>query len=998
MPSNKETLFQEHICSYLRDNHDFISLSNDELNGIENLRDFHIIEKHLLQFIQKTQEEKYSQLKEQFSTDADIEIIKALKEELTRKELWLIIRNGLNVRGTEIELYKPVPRSNTSDIQKENYLQNIFSFKKEYYYNNLTKERLDIVIFLNGLPIIVVELKHEDEGQTCDDAIYDSFLNRHLENNIYKFPFLFIASSDTEVKVATDPTSENNFRWFNANLINKAEEKDSGEYPVEHLYKHALSKDMILNYLEYFLVFVSAKQKITENNEVVTTPSFTIFPRYHQLRASKNLADDILNIKTETNELGIKYLINHSAGSGKTLTIAWMSDLLDSLYTETNEKIFDNIIILTDRKSLDKNIKDDLQNFTHLTNKIYYAKKSKQLADYLIRDRDIIVTTIHKFSYIQETIAEHPELKNRKIAFLIDEAHRSQDGKMALTMRSSFTNENEEVEIEEELPTIEDEIINEIQNLDISNQVFVAFTATTTPKTVSYFGEPFDSYTEEEAIREGYIFNVAHNILSYTTLYNLQITGIIPGAEDYPVGLVKMALRNLAFNDDSLIQYKSNVIINLFNQNVLNTCNCKGKAMVVASSRPAGLKYFNYIKAIIEAKKLPFKVLFAFSDYNDPITKEPVEEVKLNQLDTLHPNKEIEDVFDLDEYRILVVANKFQTGFDQPLLTSMFLDKYVKGVNAIQTVSRLNRTHPNKKQEEILVVDFTNNSQSIFDAFNRHRTGSPHIHREPDPNILTELYNDINNYNVYTAEEIQEYTELYLQAEKDARDRNSTADAILSNKTQGYRAIFETKIQSPIIRKEYTALLRRFVNQYYFIAQFFEIATNIKDIFVFAEVMGNKLIRKGNTSNFRRAINQVDTSRIGIHYNGVDTNIRTVQTPRRTGLTVRAGNEPPRTTIQAAIEQIEMEFDISSDDILVIKEICEEVSNEGEVKSTVLAYKNENTFLELYESDVKTFVSECYINRDMWDKLEDPLYIDDGGIIPIMSKTIIKEIINIQVA
>jgi type I restriction enzyme R subunit len=618
------------------------------------------------------------------------------------------------------------------------------------------------------------------------------------------------------------------------------------------------------------------------------------------------------------------------------------------------------------------------------------------LAAYLIKNRDIIVTTIHKFSYIQEVIEKNAVLKNRKIAFLIDEAHRSQDGKMALNMRSYFTSENEEVEVEEDLPTIEDEIVARIENLNISNQIFVAFTATTTPKTVSYFGEPFDSYTEEEAIREGYIFDVAHNILSYSTLYNLQLTGIIPNNEDYPAGLVSMALRSIAFNDDSLIQYKSNVILNLFNERVLNTCNGRGKAMVVVSSRPAGLKFYYYIKEIIKAKELSFKVLFAFSDYTDPITNESVEEVKLNQLDTLHNGKVIEDVFDLDEYRIIVVANKFQTGFDQPLLTAMFLDKHVQGVNAIQTVSRLNRTHPDKNQDDILVVDFTNNSQSIFDAFNRHRTGSPHIHREPNPNILTELYNEINSYNVFTIEQIDKYTALYIQAEKDARIRNSSADAILSNITQVYRTIFENKIPSSVQRREYVALLRRFVNQYYFMAQFFEIQIDIKNVVLFYTVMVNTLIKKGAISEFKKAISNVDTSRLGVHFNGTRTNLHSVHEIKHTGLSHRAGNEPPRTTIQAAIEQIQLEFNISDDDVLVIKEICEEVSEEDDIRSTVLANKDQNIFLLQYESTVTTRVSYCYINREMWDKLEDPIYIEKGGIIPIMSKSIISEIIHTQ--
>ncbi|MCP4161650.1 MAG: DEAD/DEAH box helicase family protein, partial [Deltaproteobacteria bacterium] len=300
--------------------------------------------------------------------------------------------------------------------------------------------------------------------------------------------------------------------------------------------RYAFSKENIVKYLEHYLVFVPAQEKINEEGILEKRNSFTIFPRYHQFRASKNLADDVKEHVEDTRNLGKKYLINHSAGAGKTLTIAWMSDLLDSLYTSDNKKVFDNIIILTDRKALDKNVKEDLEMFTHLHSKINFAKKSKDLADFLEKDRDIIVSTIHKFAHIQEKLQNDEILKKRRVAFLIDEAHRSQDGKMALTMRQYFNDDTD----------TEDEDIESLEKLNINNQVFVAFTATTTPKTVSYFGEPFDVYSEEEAIAEGYILDVAQNIISYETLYNLKLKEEIP-EKDFPIGTVSKALKTLAF-------------------------------------------------------------------------------------------------------------------------------------------------------------------------------------------------------------------------------------------------------------------------------------------------------------------------------------------------------------------------------------------------------------------------------------------------------------------
>ena len=278
-----------------------------------------------------------------------------------------------------------------------------------------------------------------------------------------------------------------------------------------------------------------------------------------------------------------------------------MADRLDSLYTSNGKKVFDNIIILTDRNALDKNVKDDLEMFTHLSTKLNFARRSKNLAEYLEKDRDIIVTTIHKFAYVQEKLENDKSLQNRNVAFLIDEAHRSQDGKMALTMRKFFNDEEAEA-----FETDEDETIKELQKLNISNQVFVAFTATSTPKTVSYFGEPFDVYSEEEAIAEGYILDVAHNIISYETLYNLKQKEVIPEM-DFPTGIVSKLLKNIAYEDDAIIQYKSEVIVKLFQEKVVPSIQGQGKAMVVASSRIAGLKYFNTLKTILEDKESEWK-------------------------------------------------------------------------------------------------------------------------------------------------------------------------------------------------------------------------------------------------------------------------------------------------------------------------------------------------------------------------------------------------------
>lgn len=989
MPSNKETLFQDHICAFLEKVHEYTVLVSDDLKD----KEYHLIQKELLSFIRDTQPEKFVEIEENFRSDTDKEIIKALKEELGKKKLWLIMRDGLMVKGTKLELYKPKPRSSTTSSQEQLYRKNRFAVKKEYRYNSLTEERIDLVIWLNGLPILVIELKHEDEGQNCEDAIFDSFLSRDLTNAIYQLPFLYVASSNTEVKVATNPNDPKNFRWFNAQLFNQSETE--GEYPVEHLYRHALSSENITQYLEHFLIFVPAEEKVTEDGEVISKPSYTIFPRYHQLRASKKVAEDIREYANAHQILGRKYLINHSAGAGKTLTISWMADILDSLYTTDNQKVFDNIIILTDRISLDKNVKDDLELFSHLGKKLNFSGKSGDLAKFLEKDRDIIVSTLQKFSHIQNKIQGSEALKNRRVAFLIDEAHRSQEGKMALTLRRFFTKDGEFAEQEEEEPIGTDEISEKLQQLDTSNQVFVAFTATTTPKTLAFFGAPIDVYSEEEAIQEGYILDVAQNIISYETLYNLRVKEALP-EKDYPSGIVSKLLKNIAFNDDGLIQYKSEVIINLFEEKVAHTINGRGKAMVVASSRPAGMKFFRNLKLIIEERDLPYKVLFAFSDYLDPESQEKVEEVKVNELDSLHGGKVIEEVFEDEAYRILVVANKFQTGFDQPLLSAMFLDKVVNGLNAIQTVSRLNRKHPEKEQSDILVVDFTNNSSNIFEAFNKHRKGTPSKESEPNKDNLEKVFQAIEKYGVFTDDEIEEYTHAYIEAEDQAKERQSTADTILSNINQKYRMIFKEKLPILEDQKNYISLLNRYTKLYYFIAQFYTLEYYLHGFIVFAEAMGNTLIKRGKNSELTQLLKNIELSKGAVKYVGTRTNMVIVKDPKKTGLSQgNGGNTPPRTTIENALREIEQKYPISKEDVIVIREICEEVSNQYEIKKRIIDNGENNNYLtNTALPKVKGEVKNGYIKRDMWEKLEDPLYINKGGIISLMGRTIIQNVLS----
>jgi SWI2/SNF2 ATPase/Type I restriction modification DNA specificity domain/Type I restriction enzyme R protein N terminus (HSDR_N) len=591
-----ELTFQQHIADYLVHEHKYGVLEQSDITDTEHF----IAEDQFWAFVKATQADTLKKLEADYGTDAREEVFKALRKELERTPVWMLFRQGLKVRGLEFRLFYPKPRSAASAATAK-YGENRITFRPHFYFGELNHE-IDFVFYLNGLPIVAMELKHE-ANQNVHDAVAQ-FTKRDHTRKIFQHPFLYLAADTSDVKAATDPRKEQNFRWHNMGLTNTPTNK--GQYPVEFLYRKVLSQEQLLEALSFFLVRVL--ERLAEDDKP-ERPASTIFPRYHQSRLVRRVAEDITAHFDATGDIGKKYLADHSAGSGKTLSICWLADRLHSLYKpSTNEKLVDISFILTDRKSLDTNIREDIEKFTHLKDVVGIAKKADDLPRFLQERKSIIVTTQQKFAWVLEEIQKNPELKKLRVAFLIDEAHRSQEGHMGAAIRLPFRKEGEpDVEAPDE-DDVEAQIARVIREHDL-NQLFVAFTATPSPATVSLFGTPFDTYTEAEAIAEGYIVDVAASIISYKTLYNLHCP-IVPKPDEeklYPKGVVSKALQNVAFQDDGLIQYKAEVMLRIFEKDVKPLIGGRAKAMIVTSSRVAGLRYFNIIKEKLKERGADYK-------------------------------------------------------------------------------------------------------------------------------------------------------------------------------------------------------------------------------------------------------------------------------------------------------------------------------------------------------------------------------------------------------
>jgi type I restriction enzyme R subunit len=967
-----EIAFQNHVAAELlrRFRHDTLPYTQLEQSDITDTDNF-IAEDVLWAFITASQPEAVEKVRENYGDDTRDEFFKALRSELCRRPLWLAMRDGIEARGVMFRLYFAHPRSAGSESWN-GYRQNRFSFRHHFYFGDTNKE-IDFVFFLNGLPIVTLELKHE-KNQTVHDAVLQ-YVGRDHTKKIFQHPFAYIAADTSDVMLATDPSREKNFRWHNKGLVN--EPATAGEYPVEHLYAEVLAPENLLEDIAFFLV--RSPEKPATGKEAAR-PAFTIYPRWHQSRTVKNIAADITAHFAATGDVGRKYLASHAPGSGKTLTICWLAARLESLYKPgTDEKLFDTVFIVTAAKSLDTNIKDDIVKFTHIKDKVGLSAKSEDVDDFLhgnlekkVTQRQIIVTTQQKLAWILDRLMADETLKDRRVAFLIDEAHRDQEGKRAANVKKPFTKDGME---EDDDPEEENA---EIIRAKAGNQMFIAFTATPSQATVDLFGKPFDTYSEAEAIQEGYIVDVASSIVSYKTLYNLHCSYVPPPGDEkeFPKGLVAKALKNIAYGDFGIVQYKAEVMLRHFQSEVMPLIGGRAKAMIVAPSRPTGLLYYRIIADKLRQRGAGYKALFAFADFTHPETNEVITE---HQVNGLADGEKIEDRFDTDEYRLMIVANKFQTGFNQPLLAGMFIDKPIVDRNAVQTVSRLNRKCDGK--DRVVVVDFTNNADAILKAFAKYREGTPFTPDPPDPERAKALFDEILGKGVFSKGEIDNFAALV---------KSGASDAVVQYNVAALRTQFLGRVPAPEERKAYVLMLARYVRQIDFFRREYQFGEDMMNLYVFADVAGRQLIKQGTMSELMYAMRHTQVTKASVQFNGVKSGAGvTALKPSRKGGGL--GSPPAKTTVQDMIREIAAKFKISDEEALFIREVTEQKIQDPEVKDVVDQNKADSDYLfGTYRRQVHEQISDIYQQNGKYAEAGDEKYTADGGIFDSMATIVIQ--------
>ena len=685
-----------------------------------------------------------------------------LQGEISKRGVIDVLRKGVKDGPHHVELFYGTP-SPGNPAATERYAQNRFSVTRQLRYSrDETQRALDLGLFINGLPVSTFELKNSLTKQTVEDAVEQYKRDRDPREKLFEFgrSVAHFAVDDHEVRFCTHLKGKTS--WFLP--FNQGWNDGAGNPPnadglkTDYLWTRLLTRDGLTNILENYAQVVETKDEKTGKKRKVQ-----IWPRHHQLDVVRRLLADI-----RRHGAGKRYLIQHSAGSGKSNSIAWLAHQLIGLRKD-DTGVFDSIIVVTDRRILDKQIRDTIKQFAQVGATIGHADRSGDLRRFIESGKKIIISTVQKFPFILDEIGN--EQRGRRFAIVIDEAHSSQGGKTSAAVSMALS----EAGAGEEDETTEDKInrIMAARKL-LPNASYFAFTATPKNKTLEIFGEeytaggqtkhrPFHSYTMKQAIQEGFILDVLRYYTPVESYYKL--IKKIEGDPEFDTKRARKKLRRYVESHEYAIRLKAEIMVDHFHEQVLalNKVGGKARAMVVTGGIERAIQYYHAIRRYLLERKSPYQAIVAFSGEHE-YGGVKASEAALNGF----PSRRIPDEIQQDPYRFLICADKFQTGYDEPLLHTMYVDKILSGIKAVQTLSRLNRAHP--KKHDVFVLDFMNDANTIQEAFSDcYRTTI--LSEETDPNKLHDLKAALDGYQVYADAEIDRLVTLYLgDADRDRLD------------------------------------------------------------------------------------------------------------------------------------------------------------------------------------------------------------------------------------
>lgn len=778
----------------------------------------------LIAFVQRTQPREWERFERQCNSDPVRKFVNAFNNACDEDGLVSVLRHGFKHRGITFRVCYFKPESHLNKTAYEQYEANICNCVRQWHYSsNNEKLAVDMVLVINGIPVFAIELKNQYTGQTVDNAKRQWMYDRDPHELCFQFnkrilAYFCIDQLDACMATKLDG-GKTYFLPFNQGSNGAGQDGGKGNpvnpdgYPTSYVWETVLQKDSALDIIQKFIHAPKGEKKL-------------IFPRYHQLDVVRKLIADV-----KENGAGVNYLIQHSAGSGKSNSIAWTAYRLASLHDINNKPVFSSVIIITDRTVLDRQLQDTVSSFDHTLGSVQTigeGKSSKDLRDAINNGDRIIVTTLQKFPVIYEEV---DDAKGRNFAVIVDEAHSSQTGSSATKLKTALADTEEalkeyayaeglaEEEVDKNDPLIRELIVHGKHK----NLSFFAFTATPKAQTLEMFGtewtdgsfHPFHIYSMRQAIEEGFIMDVLQNYMTYKTSF--QIAKTIPENPDVPSSRASKVIKKYAELHPYNIAQKAQIIVETFLETTLPSINRKGKMMVVTSSRLAAVRYIKeirrYIAEMIAEGKKEYEnigVMVAFSGS----VKDGAEEFTESSLNIRKDGSHIQEAQTKqefhDNFNVLIVAEKYQTGFDEPLLHSMVVDKKLRGVKCVQTLSRLNRIHPEKTST--FVLDFVNTAEDIHDAFQPFYQETL-LAQEVNVDKLYSLQKELHAYNIYSENDILAFTGIYYSdAKQDAKMLGKMTSA-LKPVADRYNSF------SPDDRYNFRRQVRSFIKWYGYLTQ-----------------------------------------------------------------------------------------------------------------------------------------------------------------------------------
>ncbi len=785
------------------------------------------------EFIQKSQPKIWEQLEAQYGEDALANTVERIDREITERGLLNVLRSGVSDRGIRYRLAFWQPQNYLNPQTVEEYGTNILSITRQVKYSNKNENCIDIVIFLNGLPIFTIELKNLFTGQGVSNAIQQYRTDRDPKEKLLSFKrcLTHFGVGDQEVHMTTKLAGlKTRFLPFNKGNNGLAGNPVvDGKYKTSYFWEDVLAKDSLMDLLANFVQ--DQEEEIEDSKGKKVKEKKLIFPRYHQMDTVRRIVAD-----AKTLGPGKTYLIQHSAGSGKSNTIAWTAHRLAELHNEQNESIFDSVIVITDRRILDRQLSETVNSFSQVSGVVKHVESSKELLEALEKGTRIISSTLQKFPVIVDAVEK---TAGKKFAVIVDEAHSSQSGESAADLRQVLTLDDaadEALREEKAFKTTEDLIVERMKARKVKtpNISFLAFTATPKQKTLELFGTedtltgkfvPFSLYSMKQAIDEGFILDVLKNYTTYETYFAL-----LKRIEDDPEYDKKKAQRLLigyVEKHEHAIEKKIQIMVEHFEEKIRSTIYGKAKAMVVTKSRLHAVRYKLAFDKYLAEKGYGHKALVAFSGTVKDDGKE-FTEAGMNHI----PEKQTPEEYKKDEFKFLIVAEKYQTGFDQPLLSAMYVDKKLSGVNAVQTLSRLNRTTSGK--EEVFVLDFVNDIDQIKESFQPYYTTTI-LSEATDPNILHDLERDVLNFKLFSNFEVNGFVDEYMHGATPDK-LNAIIDAVVERAN-------EEKNEEEI--EEFKTLIADYLRKYAFVAQIVTFDDpQLEKLFIFLKFLIKKLPKR----------------------------------------------------------------------------------------------------------------------------------------------------------